>query len=132
MADYKFTVLVLLVVIGLVQGHNHRHKHSSHDEDEDKPKGLSVGKTAAIAIGGGVCMALLIIAIVAIVKKCKAKPAVQPEEDKRSKTVVTPLGHTANPLYDDLPPKYSLRPQGPIKEVYLPPYPEEEKKIPPV
>jgi hypothetical protein len=42
------------------------------------------------------------------------------------------MGHTVNPLYDDLSPKYSLRPQGPVNEVYLPPYPEEEKKIPPV
>ncbi|XP_060602906.1 uncharacterized protein LOC132755985 [Ruditapes philippinarum] len=126
MADYTFIVIFLLAVFGLVQGGGGH--GGSHDEDEDKTKKLTVGQIAAIAIGGGVLLALIIIAIVAIIKKCKAKPEVNPEEDKRNKTVVTPMGRTNNPLYDDLPPKYSLRSQGPGKDVYLPPYQGEEKK----
>lgn len=100
-----------------------RHHHHDSDEEEDGV-GLTVGQMAAMALACVVAIALVIITVIAIILKCnkKTKQAVKPMH-VHTVSEITPTQKFSNlaPLYDDLPPKYSLRDEEPNFQVSLPP-----------
>ncbi|XP_045172521.2 uncharacterized protein LOC123534364 [Mercenaria mercenaria] len=123
MANYMLSVIYLLAQFGFVQCYRHHRRDKHHEESSE----LTTGQYAAICTAGAVVFALIIISIIALIIKCnkKSKTSVQPAHGKHDGvTTLSPREGVANkmPLYDDPPPMYSLRDQGPSNDVYLPPY----------